>query len=95
MVKKLIINADDLGFSPGVNQAILETHQGGFLSHASLMANTEYFNHAIEEIIPQCKNLKVGVHVNLTCSKALFPTNVVTEKGFLNNTFVSLLFKIK
>lgn len=95
MVKKLIINADDLGFSPGVNQAILETHQGGFLSHASLMANTEYFNHAIEEIIPQCKNLKVGVHVNLTCAKALFPTNVVTEKGFLNNTFVSLLFKIK
>jgi predicted glycoside hydrolase/deacetylase ChbG (UPF0249 family) len=95
MVKKLIINADDLGFSPGVNQAILETHLGGFLSHASLMANTEYFNHAIEEIIPQCKNLKVGVHVNLTCAKALFPTNVLTEKGFLNNTFVSLLFKIK
>ena len=50
MVKKLIINADDLGFSLGVNKAILEANNKGFLSHASLMANTEYFNHAIEEI---------------------------------------------
>lgn len=95
MVKKLIINADDLGFSLGVNKAILKAHNQGFLSHASFMANTAYFDHAVEEIIPNCKNLKVGVHVNLTCAKALFSANVLTEKGFLTNTFVSLLFKMK
>lgn len=95
MVKKLIINADDLGFSLGVNVAILEAHNKGFLTHASLMANTAYFNHAVEEIIPNCKNLKVGIHVNLTCAKALFPANILTKKRFLNNTFVSLLFKRK
>lgn len=95
MVKKLIINADDLGFSLGVNHAILKANTEGFLSHASLMANTEYFDHAIEEIIPQSKKLKIGVHINLTCAKALFSDNILTENGLLNNTFVKLLFKYK
>lgn len=95
MVKKIIINADDLGFSLGVNHAILKANIDGFLSNASLMANTQYFEHAVEEIIPNSKNLNIGVHVNLTCAKALFPNNILTEKGILNNTFVSLLFKNK
>lgn len=95
MVKKLIINADDLGFSLGVNQAILKANKEGFLSHASLMANTQFFDHAVKEIIPQCPQLNVGVHVNLTCAKALFSKNILTENGLLNNTFVKLLFKRK
>lgn len=92
MVKNIILNADDLGFSLGVNNAILQSHQKGFLSHASLMANTEYFDHAVEKVIPDCKDLKVGVHVNLTCAKALYKENVLTRNGFLENTFVKLLF---
>ena len=95
MVEKLIINADDLGLSPGVNQAILKAHNDGFLSHASLMANTEYFDNAIEEIIPQCENLMIGVHVNLTCAKALYSGNVLAENDLLKNDFVKLLFKRK
>ncbi len=95
MVKKLIINADDLGFSLGVNLAILKANTEGFLSHASLMANTEYFDHAVEQIIPNSRNLQIGVHLNLTCAKALFSDNVLTENGLLNNTFVKLLFKFK
>ncbi len=95
MVKKLIINADDLGFSLGVNQAILKANSEGFLSHASLMANTEYFEDAVKNVIPNAKNLQIGVHVNLSCAKALFSDNILTEKGILKNTFVSLLFKNK
>lgn len=95
MVKNIILNADDLGFSIGVNEAILAANTTGFLTHASLMSNTQYFDHAVKEIIPKTKDLKVGVHVNLTCSKALFSENVLTEKGFLENTFVNLLFRRK
>lgn len=95
MVKKLIINADDLGFSLGVNEAILLANTQGFLTHASLMANTQYFDHAVEQIIPKCSSLKVGVHVNLTCANALYSNNVLTENGYLNNDFVKLLFKRK
>ncbi len=92
MVKKLIINADDLGFSQGVNQAILKAHNEGFLTHASLMANTEYFDQAVQQIIPKCRNLKVGLHVNLTCGNALFPENILAKKGALNSNFLQLLF---
>jgi len=94
MVKKLILNADDLGFSLGFNFAILRANTEGFLSHASLMANTEYFQHAIDEVIPK-SSLKIGVHANLTCGTALFSENVLAEKGKLDKDFVQLLFKRK
>ena len=95
MVKKIILNADDLGFSKGVNDAILKANTEGYLSHASLMANTAYFDHAISEIIPNCPQLKVGVHVNLTCAAALLSENILSINGELKNTFVTLLFRRK
>ena len=95
MVKKIILNADDLGFSLGVNDAILKANTDGYLSHASLMANTTYFDHAISEIIPNCPQLKVGVHVNLTCAAALLSGNILSINGELKNTFVTLLFRRK
>lgn len=93
MNNKIIINADDLGLSRGVNEAILLAHNEGFLTHASLMANTDFFDHAIGEILPKTRNLKVGLHINLTCCKALSGISLITdEKGFLQNDFVKLLF---
>ena len=32
----LIVNADDLGFSPGVNRAIFQAHDEGIVTSASL-----------------------------------------------------------
>lgn len=90
-MKKIIINADDLGFSVGVNQAILKANTEGYLTHASLMANTEYFQDAIQ-LIPNFKNLRIGVHVTLTCGKALYEKNVLGKNGLLDWTFVKLLF---
>ena len=95
MAKKIIINADDLGFSRGVNQAILRAHQDGFLTHASLMANTEYFEDAVNEIIPKVPHLKIGVHVNLTCGKAFSAKNPFNENGFIKSNFIKLLFLLK
>ena len=94
MVKKLIINADDLGFSLGFNLAILKANKEGYLSHASLMANTKYFQHAIDEVIPK-STLKIGVHANLTCGNALFKENVLADDGKQDKNFVQLLFKWK
>lgn len=89
----LIINADDLGLSKGVNQAILRAHNEGYLTHASLMANTDYFDDAIANVIPNASKLKVGLHINLTCCKALSSESCITDKnGFLANNFVKILF---
>ena len=47
MNNKLIINADDLGITPGTNNAIFYGHDNGYITHASIMANCDYFNDAI------------------------------------------------
>ncbi len=92
---KLIVNADDLGFSEGINYAILKANSEGFLTHSSLMANVPFFNHAVEQIIPKSKNLKVGVHLNLTCGKSLSKSAELSTNGELKTDFAKLLFKPK
>lgn len=37
MSRKLIVNADDFGASPGINRGIVECHRNGILTSASLM----------------------------------------------------------
>jgi len=40
---RLIINADDLGFTSGVNRAIVKAHRDGVVTSATLMANGQAF----------------------------------------------------
>ena len=47
MAKYLIINADDLGLAPGVNQAIIDLHQAGVVTSTSVMVNMPGFNDAV------------------------------------------------
>ncbi|MBS1550269.1 MAG: ChbG/HpnK family deacetylase [Bacteroidetes bacterium] len=91
----LIINADDLGFTESINLAIKEAHLHGYLTHASLMANTVYFQHAVDEVLPACPQLNIGVHVNLTCSKTLTGKSEIAPDGCFRGSFVSWLFMKK
>ncbi|MDB4917925.1 MAG: YdjC family protein [Gemmatimonadetes bacterium] len=62
---RLIINADDLGFAPGVNRGIIETHLAGSLSSASMMVNTPAFHEAASLVRDTALTLGVGLHLNL------------------------------
>jgi len=46
-VRRLIINADDFGLTAGVNRAIVEAHERGVVSSATLMANGSAFDDAV------------------------------------------------
>jgi chitin disaccharide deacetylase len=63
-VRRLIINADDLGLTPGVNRAIVEAHTHGIVTSSTLMANGPAFAEAVQmaKTVPQ---LSVGCHVLL------------------------------
>ncbi len=61
----LIINADDLGYTSGVNRAIADCHVRGVVSSASLMANGNAFEDAVATI-RELPGLGVGVHLALT-----------------------------
>jgi predicted glycoside hydrolase/deacetylase ChbG (UPF0249 family) len=48
-VRRLIVNADDFGLTPGVNRAIVETHQRGIVTSATMMAGARAFDDAAEQ----------------------------------------------
>jgi hopanoid biosynthesis associated protein HpnK len=63
-VKRLIINADDFGFTSGVNRAIVEAHTRGVVTSSTLMANGRAFGEAVE-LSKAVPTLSVGCHVVL------------------------------
>ncbi len=94
MDKKFILNADDFGMSKAHNRAVLDGYNNGFLTSASLCANGKAFNAAVNEILPECSNLGLGVHLNIIEGKSLTKVDLLTnEKGKFNNGFISLLMK--
>lgn len=75
-VRQLIVNADDLGLTAGVNRAIVETHTGGVVSSSSLMASGSAFADAIERVRAAPK-LSVGCHVVLVDGAPASPPDSV------------------
>ncbi len=61
---RLIVNADDFGFTPDVNDGILEAHRNGILTATTMMANGAAFEHAAE-IARANRTLDVGCHLTL------------------------------
>ena len=71
-MRKLIVNADDFGLTTGVNRAIVETHIGGVVSSATLMANGARFEEAVTAA-RSAPNLSVGCHVVLVDGTPVSP----------------------
>lgn len=63
-MRRLIINADDLGLTSGVNLGILKAHRDGLVTSTTLMACGERFSEAAE-LVRQAPRLSVGCHVVL------------------------------
>ena len=64
-MKNLIVNADDLGWTEGVNRGILDAFHGGIVTSTSLLANGPAFAEAVEAA-KAAPRLGVGVHLNLS-----------------------------
>ena len=71
-MRRLIVNADDFGYTSGVNRAIIEAHTRGIVTSSTLMANgAAFFNAAqLAATVPQ---LSVGCHVVLTDGDPVLP----------------------
>jgi chitin disaccharide deacetylase len=63
-LKKIIITGDDFGLALPVNEAIIQAHQEGMLSTASLMVGGAWFKDAVERA-QNHPSLKVGIHLTL------------------------------
>lgn len=73
---QVIVNADDFGYSRGVNSAIIRAYKQGVLTSASLMVNAE----ATEEAVTLAQanpGLAIGLHLVLVGGCATLPHKVI------------------
>lgn len=76
--KLLIVNADDFGWSTGVNQGIADAHRAGILTSATAMVNFPMFGHAAE-LARALPKLGVGLHLNVVHGRPLLPASRVAS----------------
>jgi chitin disaccharide deacetylase len=77
-VRRLIINADDFGFTLGVNRAIVETHTHGVVTSSTLMANGRAFPDAVS-LAKTLPNLGIGCHVVLIDGEPVLPSSQLSS----------------
>jgi chitin disaccharide deacetylase len=68
--KQLVVNADDFGFTPDVNQGIVEAHRRGILTATTLMANGRAFEDAVRRA-REVPELDIGCHLVLVGGESL------------------------
>ena len=91
-MRRLIINADDFGFTSGVNRAIFEAHTTGAVTSATLMANGRAF-HEAHQLIKNLPNLSIGCHVVLIDGEPLLPAEnlrSLTQSGRFRDSLKAL-----
>lgn len=77
-MRRLIVNADDFGFTSGVNRAIVEAHTHGIVTSSTLMANGRAFDDAVR-LAKTAPLLSVGCHVVLIDGKPVLGSEKVTS----------------
>ena len=91
------MNADDLGWTAGVNRGIAEAHRNGIVTSASLLANGGAFAEAVE-LARDTGGLGVGVHLNLNDGPPVAPResvpSLVNDSGEFEGGPDGLLLKI-
>ena len=96
-MKDLIVNADDLGWTAGVNRGIAEAHRNGIVTSTSLLANGPAFDDGVN-VARALPALGVGVHLNLSdgapVAGAKTARSLVDENGKLSDGPEHLLLKL-
>jgi len=75
--KKIIINADDLGLTEGINRAIIYGFRQGIITRASIMPCAAAFNHAVS-MVKHNKGLSTGIHLTLVGEKPVSALDIIS-----------------
>ena len=68
--RRLVVNADDFGFTPDVNAGIVEAHRRGILTATTLMANGGAFDDAVR-LARETPALDIGCHLVLVGGRSV------------------------
>jgi len=96
-MKRLIINADDFGFTRGVNIGIVRGFKAGIVTSATIMANGEAFEEAAE-LARSNPALGVGCHLAIVGGRPVAPASEIpslVDRGrALPSTLTKLVMKL-
>ena len=81
-MKKIIINADDLGYSLWVNGEIERCIVSGVVTSSTLMANAPGFKDGVR-IAKQYPHISIGVHLNLVEFAPLTNLEIFRKHGIV------------
>jgi hopanoid biosynthesis associated protein HpnK len=90
-IRRLIVNADDFGRSPSINQAVIRAHREGILTSASLMLNEIAFAEAVD-LARQNPKLGIGLHLTFLVGHSALPPEKIpglvnSQREFGNHPF--------
>jgi chitin disaccharide deacetylase len=92
--RTLIANADDFGYTRGINRAVAQCHRTGIITSATLMAAGTAFDDAVAQT-RDLPGLGIGVHLVLTELRAVARPGdlpgLVDQQGFLPASPAALL----
>ncbi|MEO8909437.1 MAG: ChbG/HpnK family deacetylase [Gemmatimonadaceae bacterium] len=77
--RRLIINADDFGLSPGVSAGIVEAIEAGGVTSTSMIVNLDDFEDSLGRL-REHGGLSVGLHFNITVGRALTRARSLTDR---------------
>ncbi len=86
--RRLIVNADDFGRTPSINQAIVRAHREGILTTASLMVNEPFCDEAVS-LARENPSLGIGLHLTLLCGHSALPRAMIPGLVNPKNEFTS------
>ncbi len=92
-MKRVIISADDFGYSKENNDAVLLGCLSKNITSVGLMANMDGFENAVNEVIPQIPDIDIGFHFNIIEGKSLSNPHLISDTdGRFNKGFLYFLF---
>jgi chitin disaccharide deacetylase len=92
-MKTLIVNADDFGLTPGVNEGILRAFREGILTSTTIMANGPAFDDAVART-RDCPEIDVGCHLVLVGGKSVAPPAEIPSLAKRDGDLPKTLFEL-
>jgi len=98
-VKRLIVNADDFGWSGAVTGGIIRAYREGLVTSTTLMANLEGAAEALARARQESPGLVIGLHLNLTEGRPLAPPGdvapILDREGRLMPSLATLYRRLR
>lgn len=79
MLRQLIVNADDFGYTPGVTRGILRAHREGIVTSTSVMINMPAAAESLEMAHREAPRLGLGLHLALTAGPCAAPPHEIPD----------------